>query len=69
MRWCYNIEIQEDDGSWVEVVIYRHKVDSNICCVYFGHGEYEGFPSDAYSFDNEVLRDNDGDDVVYRLKR
>ena len=64
-----NVEIQEADDIWVEVVIYRHKVDSNRCCVYFGNGEYEGFPLGAYSFDDEILRDHDGDEIVYRLKR
>ena len=64
-----NIQIQEEDGEWVDVVIYRHITDTNKCCVYFGSGEYEGFPNHPYSFDvHEVLRDSDGDEIIYRLK-
>jgi len=64
-------EVQEDDGKWRAVTIYRQKRDPERVVIFFGGSEYEGL-TDKYTFDEEdeqgkrVLRDGDGDEIKHR---
>ena len=39
-----SIEVQEEDGSWEKVTIFRHKVTKGVC-LFFGGSDYEGHPT------------------------
>ena len=57
------LEVQEEDGSWTRGTIYRHN-DGGVC-VLFGGSDYEGLPA-AYTYNNQVLRDDDGAEISTR---
>jgi len=65
------VEVQEEDGRWRKVTIYRQKRDPERVVIFFGGTEYEGL-SEKYSFEEEeeegtkVLRDGDGDEIKHR---
>ena len=63
------IEVQEIDGEWRSVTLFRHKTNRNHVCLRFGGVEYEGLdPSNPYSYDprSETLEDDEGYDINWR---
>ena len=65
-----DVEVQEIDGTWRNVVLFRNKTDANRVCIWFGEEEYEGIdPSRPYSFDprSETLEDDEGFDMNWRI--
>ena len=59
----------EDGGKFYECAIYAHKTGGGHC-IWFGQDEYEGMGEGqscgTYSFNEGVLRDNDGDIIASR---
>lgn len=65
----YRMEVKDPDGTWRKnVQLYAEKNCPSRVVLFFGSGEYEGLDN-AYTLENGVLRDGDGDVVVYRNKR
>ena len=61
-----SLEVQEEDGSWEKVTIFRHKVTKGVC-LFFGGSDYEGLP-DLFTFIDGVLRDDDGEEIKTRAR-
>ena len=65
------VEVQEIDGSWRDVTIFRNITDVTHVCIWFGNNEYEGIDKDKqYRYDphSEVLEDDEGYDINWRMK-
>ena len=65
-----DVEVQEIDGTWRNVTVFRHRINSKHVCIWFGDLEYEGIdPTHPYSYDprTESLEDDDGFDINWRF--
>ena len=65
-----DVEVQEADGTWRNVTLFRHKVNTNHVCIWFGNLEYEGIdPSQPYTFNprTESLEDDEGFSINWRF--
>ena len=65
------VEVQEIDGTWRDVIIFRNIVDVTHVCIWFGNNEYEGIDRNKpYRYDthSEVLEDDEGYDINWRMK-
>jgi len=58
------LEIEEEDGTWREVTLYRRK-NSNEVVLWFGGEEYEG-TNGGYTLENDKITDPDGDLIPHR---
>ena len=66
-----DIEVQELDGTWRGVTIFRNKQDPNHVCMWFGNDEYEGIDKDhpyEYCPRTEILLDDEGYDINWRMQ-
>ena len=65
-----DVEVQEADGTWRNVTVFRHKVNTNHVCIWFGDLEYEGIdPSQPYTYNPraESLEDDEGFSINWRF--
>ena len=65
-----DIEVQELDGRWRDVTVFRHN-DGVRVCLWFGENEYEGIDPDSpyrYCPRSEILEDDEGFDINWRVK-
>ena len=66
-----DIEVQELDGTWRGVTMFRHTVDQARVCLWFGKDEYEGIVPDhpyGYCPRTEILVDDEGYEINWRVK-
>ena len=66
-----DVEVQEIDGTWRGVTLFRHRVNRDHVCMWFGETEYEGMDKDhPYRFcpRSEILEDDDGFEINWRVK-
>jgi len=66
-----DIEVQELNGTWRQVNVFRHLIDPTRVCIWFGDKEYEGIdPSRPYNYcpRTEILEDDGGYDINWRVK-
>ena len=64
------VEVEESDGTWRGVTIFRHASDETRVCIWFGEDEYEGIDRDKpyrYCPRSEILEDDDGEDINWRM--
>ena len=65
------VEVQELDGSWRSVTLFRNVGDEAHVCLWFGNDEYEGIDRDRpyrYCPRTEIMEDDEGDDINWRMK-
>ena len=65
------IQVQELDGTWRDVTVFRNKQDQDHVCLWFGENEYEGTdPNHPYRYcpRTETLEDDEGFDINWRMK-
>lgn len=65
-----DIEVQEANGIWRNVTVFRHKNNTNHVCIWFGDTEYEGIdPSQPYTYNprTERLEDDEGFAINWRF--
>ena len=63
------IEVQESDGEWRKITLFRNRTNTNHVCLWFGGDEYEGLdPSRPYAYESqtETLEDDEGFDINWR---
>ena len=61
-----DIQVQEVDGTWRDVTLFRSVRDAEHVCIWFGGDEYEGIdPSHPYRWcpRTEILEDDEGFDI------
>ena len=66
-----NLEVQELDGTWRGVTLFRHKQEPTRVCLWFGEEEYEGIDSShpyQYCPSTENLMDDEGFDINWRVQ-
>ena len=61
-----HVNVQEEDGSWVPIDIYRSNESENGVILSFGKGKFEGL-SGGYTLINGKLRDGDGEEIKYEI--
>ena len=64
-----DIEVEEIDGTWRNVTVFRSKTNHGHVCLWFGGVEYEGIdPEHPYSYcpRTETLEDDEGYDINWR---
>ena len=61
-----HVDVQEDDGSWVPIDIYRSNNCENGVILSFGKGKFEGLTG-GYTLIDGKLRDADGDEIKYKI--
>ena len=64
-----DIEVEEVDGEWKKVTMFRNKVRPNHVCLWFGGDEHEGIdPHKPCTHDSriECLEDDEGFDINWR---
>ena len=66
MQATKEIEVQEEDGTWREAVLYPYKHGKEIV-LWFGEEEYEGLGG-GYRVVDGVIYDGDGEEIPYRLR-
>ena len=65
------VEVQELDETWRGVTIFRHVIERERVCMWFGEDEYEGIDKDKpyrYCSQSEVLEDDEGEDINWRMQ-
>ena len=65
------IQVQEIDGTWRDVTVFRNKQDKQHVCLWFGGTEYEGTDPDHpyyYCPRSESLEDDEGFEINWRIK-
>ena len=70
-RELENIEVQELDGTWRGVTLFRHKQEPTRVCIWFGKEEYEGIDqSHPYQYcpNTEILMDDEGFDINWSVQ-
>lgn len=63
------IEVQELEGEWRKVTVFRNRGRPSHVCLWFGGDEYEGIdPRRPYAYDSrtECLEDDEGFDIHWR---
>ena len=63
---CARINVQEPDGSWVPIHIYRSGRQKDEVILSFGKGKFEGL-NGGYTLIYGKLRDADGDEINYEV--
>ena len=64
------VEVQELDGTWRGVTVFRHKTNTEHVCIWFGGDGYEVIdPTNPYAYDSrsETLEDDEGCDIYWRV--
>ena len=64
-----DIEVEEIDGTWRNVTVFRSRTNQDHVCLWFGGDEYEGIdPDHPYSYcpRTESLEDDEGYDINWR---
>ena len=66
-----DVQVEELDGTWRDVALFRSKLDQERVCLWFGQDEYEGLDPDRpyrYCLRSETLEDDEGFDINWRIK-
>ena len=64
-----DIEVEEIDGTWRNITVFRSKTNRDHVCLWFGGIEYEGIdPAHPYSYCSrtELLEDDEGFSINWR---
>eukprot|EP00940_MAST-03C_sp_MAST-3C-sp2_P001866 g1866.t1 len=59
------MEVEEADKTWAPIELFRHRIVTNRVVLAFVGDVFEGL-NESYTFDDETLRDPDGDSIMYR---
>ena len=59
------MQVEESDGTFVDCRLYRHKSKKRNVVLYFSNGLFEGINLN-YTFENGVLKDDDGQLISYK---
>ena len=65
-RGFTHVNVQEGDGSWVPIDIYKSNDQENGVILSFGKGKFEGLTG-GYTLIDGKLRDGDGDEIKYEI--
>ena len=60
-----SMQVEESDGTFVDCRLYRHKSKKRNVVLYFSNGLFEGIDLN-YTFENGVLKDDDGQLISYK---